>query len=253
MSDSLWSHGLPGFSVHGIFQTRVLEWVAISFSRGSSWPRDQTQVCCIAGRHYAISPRLPVLVILIFKNLSILCATSYLYASSLILENLLFFWFLFPFASIGYGWFFDKYYLNLLSMMGKSCNVVIASSCYENWKFQVFLIMKTQVCIAGSTHRMPLIQSWVIHEKFFFVTVVEREFLGSRGNRAGGIQCLLTEVGLHWPVLSRGISDFLTKPDLCWDSRYQSQLCSLKLVSTFHDSLVSLVIIFKNKHSFLLK
>ena len=35
---------LPNFSVHGIFQARVLEWVAISFSRGSSWPRDWTQV-----------------------------------------------------------------------------------------------------------------------------------------------------------------------------------------------------------------
>ena len=34
---------LPGSSVHGIFQARVLEWVAISFSRGSSQPRDQTQ------------------------------------------------------------------------------------------------------------------------------------------------------------------------------------------------------------------
>ena len=31
----------PGSSVHGIFQARMLEWVAISFSRGSSWPRDQ--------------------------------------------------------------------------------------------------------------------------------------------------------------------------------------------------------------------
>ena len=40
----------PGFSVHGIFQARILEWVAISFSRGSSWPWDQTQVSCIAGR-----------------------------------------------------------------------------------------------------------------------------------------------------------------------------------------------------------
>ena len=40
----------PGSSVHGIFQARVLEWVAISFSRGSSQPRDQTQVSCIAGR-----------------------------------------------------------------------------------------------------------------------------------------------------------------------------------------------------------
>ena len=35
---------LPGFSVHGIFQAIVLEWTAISFSRGSSQPRDQTQV-----------------------------------------------------------------------------------------------------------------------------------------------------------------------------------------------------------------
>ena len=42
----------PGSSVHGILQARILEWVAISFSRGSSQPRDQTQVSCIAGRHF---------------------------------------------------------------------------------------------------------------------------------------------------------------------------------------------------------
>ena len=42
----------PGSSVHGILQARILEWVAISFSRGSSWPRDQTQVSRIAGRHF---------------------------------------------------------------------------------------------------------------------------------------------------------------------------------------------------------
>ena len=45
---------LPGFSVHGIFQARVLEWVAISFSRGSSWPRDRIQVSCIAVRHFTL-------------------------------------------------------------------------------------------------------------------------------------------------------------------------------------------------------
>ena len=45
---------LPGSSVYGIFQTRVLEWVAISFSRGSSRPRDRTQVSCIVGRHFTI-------------------------------------------------------------------------------------------------------------------------------------------------------------------------------------------------------
>ena len=40
---------LPGSSIHGTLQARILEWVAISFSRGSSWARDQTQVSCIAG------------------------------------------------------------------------------------------------------------------------------------------------------------------------------------------------------------
>ena len=40
---------LPGFSVHGIFQARVPEWVAFSFSRGSSWSRNQIGVSCIAG------------------------------------------------------------------------------------------------------------------------------------------------------------------------------------------------------------
>jgi len=44
----------PGSSVHGIVQARVLEWIAISFSRGSSWPRDRTQVSCIAGRHFTV-------------------------------------------------------------------------------------------------------------------------------------------------------------------------------------------------------
>ena len=34
--------------VHGIFQARILEWVAISFSRGSSWPRDRTRVSCVS-------------------------------------------------------------------------------------------------------------------------------------------------------------------------------------------------------------
>ena len=43
---------LPGSSVQGILQARILEWVAISFSRGSSWPRDRTQVSRIGGRHF---------------------------------------------------------------------------------------------------------------------------------------------------------------------------------------------------------
>ena len=42
----------PGSSVHAIFQARILEWVAISFSRGSSQPRDRTRVSCTAGRFF---------------------------------------------------------------------------------------------------------------------------------------------------------------------------------------------------------
>ena len=52
---------LPGFSVHGILQTRKLEWVTISFFRGSSQPRDRTQVSHIRGRRFnlwAIKPAL---------------------------------------------------------------------------------------------------------------------------------------------------------------------------------------------------
>ena len=50
MSNSLQPFGLypPGSSVHGIFQVRILEWVLISSSRGSSRPRDQTCISCVS-------------------------------------------------------------------------------------------------------------------------------------------------------------------------------------------------------------
>ena len=49
---------------YGIFQARILEWALISFSRGSSWPRDWTQVSCIVGRFFTIwaTREAPVLV-----------------------------------------------------------------------------------------------------------------------------------------------------------------------------------------------
>ena len=40
----------PVTPVHGILEARILEWAALPFSRGSSQPRDQTQVSCVAGR-----------------------------------------------------------------------------------------------------------------------------------------------------------------------------------------------------------
>ena len=44
----------PGSSVHGILQARIREWVAVPFSKGSSQPRDRSQVSCIAGGFFTI-------------------------------------------------------------------------------------------------------------------------------------------------------------------------------------------------------
>ena len=44
----------PGSCIHRILQTRMLEWVAIPFSRGFSQPRDRTWVSCITGRFFTI-------------------------------------------------------------------------------------------------------------------------------------------------------------------------------------------------------
>ena len=45
---------LPGSSIHRILQARILEWVAIPFPRGSSQPRDQTQVSCTVNRFFTV-------------------------------------------------------------------------------------------------------------------------------------------------------------------------------------------------------
>ena len=58
----------PDSSVHGILQVRILEWVAIPFSRGSSWTKDQILVSCIAGRFFMVWATREALIIL-FWNL----------------------------------------------------------------------------------------------------------------------------------------------------------------------------------------
>ena len=45
----------PGLSFYGILQQRILEWVALPSSRGSSWPRDGTRISCIAGDSLLLS------------------------------------------------------------------------------------------------------------------------------------------------------------------------------------------------------
>ena len=59
---------LPGSSVHRILQARILEWVAISFSRGSSQSKNRTPVSCIAGRFFTIRATKEALNCIIVKN-----------------------------------------------------------------------------------------------------------------------------------------------------------------------------------------
>ena len=63
MSNSFWPHGLQPARLlcHGILQARILEWVAISFSRGSSRPRDQIRVSCIAGNYHLSHQGSPIM------------------------------------------------------------------------------------------------------------------------------------------------------------------------------------------------
>ena len=84
----------PGSSVHGIFQAWVLEWVAISFSRGSSRPRDQTQVSCIVGRHFTVWATREATVadseaLIDFSRTACGCGTVYLQASIVLARWLL--------------------------------------------------------------------------------------------------------------------------------------------------------------------
>ena len=57
-----------GSSVHGILQARMLEWVALPFSRGSSQSRDWNQVSCIAGKFLTIKIPNPLLIQFSFQN-----------------------------------------------------------------------------------------------------------------------------------------------------------------------------------------
>ena len=72
---TLWDpmdRSLPGSSVHGILQARIMEWVAICFSRGSSWPRHRTQVSCIADGFFTIWATRETLLLVHYYSPSVL-------------------------------------------------------------------------------------------------------------------------------------------------------------------------------------
>ena len=67
----------PGSSVHGILQARIMEWVAIPFSRGSFWPRDWTRVSCIADVLYWLSHQGAGITITSCLNCERICSDIY--------------------------------------------------------------------------------------------------------------------------------------------------------------------------------
>ena len=84
----------PGFSVLGILQARILEWIAIPFSRGSSWPRDRNQASCIKGRFFTAQAtrEVPFALWISILPLSLPSFLSPSHSSSF-LPSLFFFWF----------------------------------------------------------------------------------------------------------------------------------------------------------------
>ena len=85
MSDSLatpWTIGL-GSSTHGIFQARILEWVAISFSRGSSQPRDQTTAPELAGGFFTLSHQRSPSINYQLQKQPLLYSTTWYYISTM--------------------------------------------------------------------------------------------------------------------------------------------------------------------------
>ena len=68
---------LPGSSVHGIFRARVLEWIAISFSRGSSQPRNGNRVSHIVGRCFTVWATMEIIISIIIISTSICLWCSY--------------------------------------------------------------------------------------------------------------------------------------------------------------------------------
>ena len=75
---NLLDFSLPGSSVHGVLQAKLLEWVAIFSSRGSSWPRDWTQVSCTTGGFLLSEPPGKPFIAPYFSLLKCLPATELL-------------------------------------------------------------------------------------------------------------------------------------------------------------------------------
>ena len=108
----------PGSSIHGVLQARILEWVAVSFSRGSSQPRNRTHVSHIAGRRFNLwATREAHIIWVTFGNYVFSYSVCYfcrvILISFIFLEGICFLW---VFSLIGINLFTISYMFNLCSI-----------------------------------------------------------------------------------------------------------------------------------------
>ena len=137
----------PGFSVHGIFQARILEWVAVFFSRGSSQPRDRTQVSCIAGKHFN--------------------ALSHQWSTLLVHSNSLLFWKMEGVLHNSTYWIFCAPFDKFFSFLTLACILFCFLVAQSDWITQSFVSDSATPWTV--THQAPLsmefsssrIQEWV--------------------------------------------------------------------------------------------
>ena len=149
---------LPGSSVHGIFQTIVLEWIAISFSSGSSRPRDGTQVSCIVDRHITIWATREVCTFHQMSDPSLYCLNS-----SLWLHFLSFF--LWSISSLMFAntWSF----LSLLSFF--------RTSRAHNFSFNQFEYLAELLKLSTTEHKLVWRQFIMIELWYCFLIIAKME------------------------------------------------------------------------------
>ena len=139
-------------SIHGNFQARVLEWVAISFSRGSSQPRDQTLVSRIIGRCFTVWATRKVTRWVIRAVQKSMCLELLSLSSVSVIKSLCFPW---ESDSISWAWFIllcTKKKLSLTSAVS-FCSYIL----WSQWIWERQAIVLAICCVRISNLRAPLV------------------------------------------------------------------------------------------------
>ena len=175
---------LPRSSIHGIFQARVLEWVAISFSRGSSQSRDRTWVSRIVGRRFTIwaTREVSFPTFLPFFRISHQRATSVY--SELMSGAKVFSTF---FTLVGFSTRTCSLMLNMLWDLTKTLPIFLTFTSFLSIKIS---LMQSKRCTFF--HRWEFLYSWLFHPSMeksgrkqklpkYFIFLYEKNWISMEG------------------------------------------------------------------------